>query len=782
MRRHGRSTKLEIGKPVDIKFDKRYATHNRDHTIRDVYDALVELITNADDSYARLYKHGRIPKDGGNIIIEYLAQRKGKPSLLVVRDRAEGMDLKDMTERLLWMGRRSSELGNRGYMGRGARDCTALGEIIFEAIKNDRFYKCRITHGLEFIPEGDGLRVTAQLRDRLGISRGNGTSVTISLIPRVTLPRFDSLASDLPRHYALRDIMGEYSPARVKLRKMATGQSQRLVYRQPDGELVLEKELDIPNYPAAKATLKIWKSSSRLEPAGRGDRFQRCGIVIKGQRAVHECSWPTSRLKNDPYAEHFFGRLDCPFIDELLADYEERFRQKQDFDETNPRLVIDPSRRGGLERTHPFAKSLLAEAGKKLEGIVKEYRDAERKVRREVANAQTKERLNRLARKAGQYLRDQLEDTEETGGGESIVDGMISKKGVVIYPPFARVDVGEKKSLTLYVRNDLVSEQAVHAFVDSDNPEAVQLLAPRIKLRPHATKNDRHLGTIGIRGLKVADAVLITAKISDLPPAEARVEVAEKKLENHQFEEPLEFDRAKCKLTEGRRKKVKLFAQYPEVVQHQTPVRVLSLDAKRAEIHGRCVLKPIEGTNYALCDVTISGRTLNSDTKIVAEVNGYKAELDVSVVQDSGDDRGYPLDFDIRDEDFGGARALWNTRESKPHQLLISARHNSIARYLGPAEEGYPGQDTPLFRVLLAEIIASNVIRKLLPLEAAERPGDFPWAEEKENDVIAEDLLTEYQRRLRKFVSDAHAIMVDETEIKKSQESIGEENLSSEVG
>ena len=176
MRRHGRSTKLEIGTPVDIKFDKRYAAHNRDHSIRDVYDALVELITNADDSYARLHKHGRIPKDGGNIIIEYLAQRKGKPSLLIIRDRAEGMDLKDMSDRLLWMGRRSSEPGDRGYMGRGARDCTALGDIIFESIKNDRFYACRLTSEFEFIPEDDGLRVTAQLRDRLGISRGNGTS------------------------------------------------------------------------------------------------------------------------------------------------------------------------------------------------------------------------------------------------------------------------------------------------------------------------------------------------------------------------------------------------------------------------------------------------------------------------------------------------------------------------------------------------------------------------------------------------------------------------------
>lgn len=779
--------KLKVGQPVDIQFSKRYAIHNRGHSIRDVYDALVELITNADDSYNRLYNSNKNKEDGGQIVIEYQEKRKGNPSILLVKDRAEGMDSADMLERLLRVGEYVSEEGNRGYMGRGARDCSALGEVVFESIKDERYYRCKITHDLKLVLENDRGRVTPDLRQRMGITRGNGTAVTLSLLgSSVSLPRFDNLAAELPCHFALRDIMAEDSPSRVKLRRIDTADATRLIYRPPEGDLVLDEELKIPGYPAAYTRLKVWKSQKSLEEGGRSasDRFQRTGILVKGVRAIHECSWPTTQLKNDPYAKSLFGRLECPYIDELLKDYEDKFSSGQTLSKSNPRLVIDPSRRGGLERSHPFVKALLNEAGKKLQALVTEYRDADRKRKRKIANAKTQERLSQLARRAGQFLRDQLEHFEESGYSDKSVDDALSKQGCFLYPPVGLVHVGAKRSFTLYVRTDIVEEHGRQAEIKSDSPGALAINKGTVQLHAHPSKEDRYLASFQVSGLSLKDIVLLSATAANSQTAEALVEVCEiPKPEDHEFASPLEFELPKCKVREGRKKRIKLFAKCPQVVDRPIPIRVLSQDAKKVEIHGQTILEPVDGTNYAVGDVQIGGRVLKSKTKIFAEVEGYKAELEVAVVKNREDDKGIPLEFDIRDSDFGGARAIWNVPENRSNQLLISARHRSIARYLGAADKGYPGQDTPLFRVLLAELITENVIRKLLPLEAEENPGHFEWTELQTPNVIADDVLTEFQRRARVFVSDAHDIMVSEADIRKSLEMIGgDEELHREAG
>ena len=89
-----------------------------------------------------------------------------------------------------------------------------------------------------------------------------------------------------------------------------------------------------------------------------------------------------------------------------------------------------------------------------------------------------------------------------------------------------------------------------------------------------------------------------------------------------------------------------------------------------------------------------------------------------------------------------------------------------MKRAVGPENENFPGQDAPLFRVLIAEIVAESVCRKALTMEAKERPWDFRWADLKEDNLIADDVLAKMQQRLRQFVADAHSVMLSEQEIK----------------
>ena len=257
---------VKVGQAIPIEADKRYIQHGRSHAIGDVYDALVELITNADDSYNRLYVRKHRSRDGGDILIEHLEQRKGR-SCIVVRDKAQGMDSADMEKSLLKMGAYSSESGNRGYMGRGAKDCTELGDLLYESIKEDKFYRCKITNDLKFILEDNGSRATREHRKILGLQDGNGTSVTLQLREDIRLPRFQSLYNDLPWHYALRDIMADDSDSRVRLRKLGDDNSgiEKLVYRPPEGEIVIDETFAVDGYPNAKARLQIWKVPEPIE-------------------------------------------------------------------------------------------------------------------------------------------------------------------------------------------------------------------------------------------------------------------------------------------------------------------------------------------------------------------------------------------------------------------------------------------------------------------------------------------------------------------------------------
>ena len=761
--------KTRVNQAVKIEADSRYMEHNRAHSIKNVYDALVELITNADDSYNRLFKKKKIPKDGGNILIEHSERRKDQPSRIIVRDRAEGMDSSTMESCFRYIGRYSSEQGSRGYMGRGAKDCSVLGDLTFESIKDNRYYECKITHDFKFVLLVDRGQVSETLRDKLGVPRGNGTSVTLSLnklhTKSHTLPRFDSLSAKLPNHFALRDLMSEKSSTQVKLKRGNERQSLRLVYRPPEGILVHEDEFDVPGYVSARAKLCLYRSAKDLTiQSGESDRFERSGLLVKGKRAIHECSWPSESLRKDPHAQRYHGRLDCDFIDDLMAEYENRMQKGEAHGEHNPSLVIDPNRRGGLDRSHPFVQELFRVAAEKVEAVIKKHRDQQDSRTKEIANKRTKERLGRLAKLAGRYLKSELEELEETGGPGISDETLFSKQGVLLWPEFARVNVNEKRRMTLYVKRDLISDSSPSAIVTSDSPAAAEVKTSQISLGPHPKRNGCLIGSFDVFGHQVIDVAVITARCGDSPPAESALQVLDDCQQPRVFGAPLEFDHATCTVQEGKSKSIQLFAQCPELVDRTIPVRVLSSDAQKVEIYGSTFLKPVEGTNFAEGKVKIRGRVLHSRTKVIAELGKYKAEIEV-IVAKSREEPGVPLDIRIVNEDFEGARAVWNVRENKPHQLLVSGRHISIARYLGAPQENYPGQNTPLVRAILAEIVADNVIRKLLPLQAEERPGDFSWNDHNANNVIADDVLTQYAKRLGAFVSGAHRIMVDDSEL-----------------
>ena len=77
----------------EIEVESRYQMQNANFAVRNVYDAAIELITNADDRYCVL-------EVSGTIEIEVERKRKRQPDRFRVRDFADGMTSEDMDAKI----------------------------------------------------------------------------------------------------------------------------------------------------------------------------------------------------------------------------------------------------------------------------------------------------------------------------------------------------------------------------------------------------------------------------------------------------------------------------------------------------------------------------------------------------------------------------------------------------------------------------------------------------------------------------------------------------------
>ncbi len=109
---------------------------------------------------------------------------------------------------------------------------------------------------------------------------------------------------------------------------------------------------------------------------------------------------------------------------------------------------------------------------------------------------------------------------------------------------------------------------------------------------------------------------------------------------------------------------------------------------------------------------------------------------------------GAGISIKIEDVDLGNQRYRWRKNE-----LEIAARHPSLKRYLGAKVDGFPGQESPDFRVLVAEIVADAVCARLLGDNIQRRPYEYEGADW--------DLYyAEFSRYMTNFLPKAHKLVL----------------------
>ncbi|MCC7117099.1 MAG: ATP-binding protein [Anaerolineales bacterium] len=493
-----------------LQYADRVALQQADQAIRkDVFRALVEVITNCNDSYSRLEQAGWLV--GGEIIIEAL--RKHKNSVIRVRDHAEGMNDARMDKVVGTYGEATSGIKEdqhvRGMWGRGLKDAIfGLGHGSIHSFKGGNLYACSllIKQGIPTFNLERPMKATAELRRKYEVPEGNGTILEMILSrDDVKMPQFDNFRNYLQRHFELRPIMS--NPKRkIILRELATDGSVRqehtLAYKSPKGEKILSERIKIPGYPA-HAKLDVYRSGIQLSTRGEEGDYADGGLLVISKATV--ISLTMLKYENDPYAAYFYGSLQCDYLHELLKNDE-------------PVLTAT---RDGINWTHPFAKALKLAVEEKLEPLIqKERRHALR---------EEKTRLDKQLRQKIQRALHELNNiavTELTNPREKRKIHL-PESGMAFFPERAYVQTG--RTLTMLLRARILGKSKAERTVSiaSNNAEVI-VLTPQALLQPHP--NDATVGEARVRleGHQVGGEATITATLAHLH-AQALVQVHSKK-------------------------------------------------------------------------------------------------------------------------------------------------------------------------------------------------------------------------------------------------------------
>lgn len=425
-----------------------------DQTIKkDPVRALVELITNSDDSYKKLERLGIEQK--GQIIIRFMRFRG--VAQLRVTDFAQGMSSELMDKAVGMYGAETHGFnageGGRSFFGRGLKEAIlGMGYGFVKSIENNLYHDSMLSvekYEREIPKEANQI-----YKDDLGI-QSRGTEITLVIDrPSIKIPQFETLKRSLEFHYALRDILS--SQKREIILKECGKNEQvekevRLSYVTPKGITVINKKGSLTEFENAEIELIVAKSEEDL--TGREDVYLRQnGVLVASSGAIHDIS--LFKFEGDELATNLFGRVTCDHIDTLLR-----------MDEP---IVADS--RDGMDWSHPLNKAIRKFVEDELELYISEERKRSQTQEKNIESESTKKRFKKAIEKINSIANTELSNIDYNEGQGNQPGTMLPPNGFDFVPNYYHVLVGKKSTLTLKISSDLLEENKSPIKISTDSP------------------------------------------------------------------------------------------------------------------------------------------------------------------------------------------------------------------------------------------------------------------------------------------------------------------------
>ena len=503
-----------VSRPLD--YAARFGIQQADQAIKkDVVRALVELITNSDDSYRRLESEGH--EADGRISVD-VQRRRSFPSMLAVTDYGEGMD-GAMLDRAVGVYAEATSgftagAPVRGLFGRGIKDAIlGLGEGSIASVVNGTEHRARLElrDGVPHYEAEDPMELFPN-------SDSDSTEVRI-LVTRsdIRIPQKDNLRNQLLLHYGLREILASDSREVVIRDLDPRGKpvgSSSLKYEYPLADQLNAITLTVPGFDVP-CDIVLHRSHEPLDTPREAGYNAQAGLLIRGKNAVLDNT--LFKFDGDPNAQRFFGSISCSYLDDLLQEDE-------------PLLTAT---RDGLDRSHSFVKALFLVGESFLEPFVHEEADRARRETHRTQNKELREKLGTALTRLNQIARDELADMDR------VVDGPREPKepesGFGFVPEYASILSGRRSSISLRALSRIIPEWST-ATIRSDNP-AVTVSDPTVRLEPREDFDWLCEARVSLEGVQVGAEAIITAHCEGLS-CEALVRIIARSEPNERDTEP----------------------------------------------------------------------------------------------------------------------------------------------------------------------------------------------------------------------------------------------------
>lgn len=488
---------------------KRLIKQLADSTIVNVFDAVVELVTNCDDSYLKMEQESKAVT--GRIDIYLTRGSHGQCKQLTVSDEAAGMGYSDLKRAIEFSGETSGfkeGRGVRGFFGRGLKESIiALGKGEILTLKNNVLCRAEISYSTEkkdaefnlYDPVGD--KTKDELLE-LGFSGDTGTvvKVTVTNEKKGYLPAMKTLPEQLSCHFALRGILSSTRRS-AYLHVEDLERDDKLQYDLPikyvptEGNIVFDKDVPINN-DGELVHFKIFESNEQLESPK--SFYGRGGLLIRTENAILENQ--LFGFETDPNGLYFFGEIICPIIARTIRSGDES---------------IVNLNRGGLDWRHDFGKGLEKVSREILDELIKKRKE-KNKANKEVKVDEPLEKLlDKLCRALGDMAKDELEEPEPRPG---------DIKSFMVRPVIANIEPDLFKTFTVYVPEYLTDQEATAVVNVVSSNSNIIVSEKSISLQKHKKYSGILKSTFKVMGDTEGEVSTITATLgSQTASAEVRI-------------------------------------------------------------------------------------------------------------------------------------------------------------------------------------------------------------------------------------------------------------------
>lgn len=705
--------------PIKMTNDMRGAILAAQKAIKNIEDIFVECTTNVDDSEERIAINKKEKKWRGKLRVEYFQGGKNKKDgKLIFKDKAEGMSY----DRLIRVSSRVSEYqsGNsgRGLQGRGLKDISVIGPVNIKTLKNQKFSEVEvdIKKGLvtplkkDENPSNDILKI-------MGLKKTeSGTTVTITLpiAAKNFHPGFNELATRIPDHYALSNILRENDKTLdVTMVNLANNEQKKLTYIPPKVEKVHEETWDNNNDEKIKffnnkfktnhkVHFVLYKSNVPLELNARHRMFQQCGITVEGNKAVHERGFLNKQVSNDRDAQKFYGRLTSGLIDRSLDDF------KNDLNPTeyNPTQIIDPNRQTGIDYDHPLAKALIKKPRKIFEQFLKKESE---KTEKQDWNKETLKSLKDLSKFASQYLEDI--DVEFSEEDINKINELPINKWYIL-PQKKNLYIGEIYSFSVYTRSQsLIENEDAFIEINDEYKSFLELIKSKSNLKKTKFKNNDVVKfSFKVKAIKPSPLINLRIKQKNITKTETEIIVNE--YEDRNFLENIEFEHKNYSVKKNGKREIIVFAKSPEMVKDHLDVELICENQTAIKTPKKIKFEKFFETNYAKAQFNVTGLKENDFSRLtikIGEFVGY-TKVDVKNQKDDDESSGFEINL-LHDKDSGDQRYKW---ASEGTQLTIFTSHPAVEKFLGKNNEN---QNSIEFKIILGDIVTDALLERKITAE-----------------------------------------------------------------